>query len=47
MTQRGQGDIKPFDLSMTENAPMFTKLIADWDVWKFDFGDNTRYWRFI
>lgn len=45
MTQRGQGDIKPFDISMTEDAPMFTKLIADWDVWKFNFGDNTRYFQ--
>lgn len=45
MTRRGQGEIKSFDLSMTENAPMFTKLIADWDVWKFDFGDNTRYFQ--
>jgi len=45
MTQRGDGDIKPFDISMTEDAPMFTKLIADWDVWKFDYGSDTR--RFI
>jgi oligoribonuclease NrnB/cAMP/cGMP phosphodiesterase (DHH superfamily) len=42
VTKRGQGDIIPFDISMTEDAPMFTKLIADWDVWKFDFGDDTR-----
>lgn len=45
MTDRGKGDIKPFNISMTGNAPKFTKLIADWDVWKFDFGDDTR--RFI
>ena len=42
MTDRGFGEIKPFDISMTEDAPTFTKLIADWDVWKFDFGDRTR-----
>lgn len=42
MTERGIGDIKPFDISMTEDAPMFTKLIADWDVWKFDYGNDTR-----
>lgn len=42
MTDRGEGEIKPFDISMTEDAPMFTKLIADWDVWKFDYGDLTR-----
>ncbi len=43
MTQRGEGDIKPFDISMVDDAPKFTKLIADWDVWKFDYGDNTRF----
>lgn len=43
MTTRGDGDIKPFDMSMTEDAPFFTKLIADWDVWKFAYGDSTRY----
>lgn len=43
MTQRGEGDIKPFDILMAKDAPKFTKLIADWDVWKFDFGDDTRH----
>lgn len=42
MTEHGIGDIRPFDISMTEDVPMFTKLIADWDVWKFDYGDKTR-----
>ncbi|KKK68475.1 hypothetical protein LCGC14_2943690 [marine sediment metagenome] len=42
---RGVGDIKPFDMSMTKDAPMFTKLIADWDVWKFDYGDDSRYFQ--
>lgn len=42
MTERGVGDIKPFDISMTDDAPMFTKLIADWDVWKFEYGNDTR-----
>lgn len=45
MTERGQGEIKPFDLSMTEDAPMFTKLLADYDVWTFEFGDDTRYFQ--
>lgn len=31
-----------FDMAMTEDAPMFTRLIADWDVWKMAYGDNTR-----
>ena len=42
MTRCGFGDIKLFDISMTKDAPVFTKLIADWDVWKFDYGDDTR-----
>lgn len=42
MTFHGRGKITPFDIAMTELAPMFTKLIADWDVWKFDYGDRTR-----
>lgn len=42
MTGAGQGEIKPFDISMIDDAPFFTKLIADWDVWKFDYGDKTR-----
>lgn len=45
MTDRGAGAIRPFDAFMVEDAPMFTKLIADWDVWKFEYGDDTR--RFI
>lgn len=42
MTQFGIGEIKPFDISMIEDAPLFTKLIADWDVWKFKYGNDTR-----
>lgn len=45
MTSRGMGQIKPFDISMTEDAPLFTKLIDDWDVWKFAYGDDTRYFQ--
>lgn len=32
----------PFDISMTEDAPMFTKYIADFDVWKFEYGEDTK-----
>lgn len=32
----------PFDISMTEDAPMFTKYIADFDVWKFEYGEATK-----
>lgn len=42
MTYKGTGNKKSFDLSMTELAPEFTKLIADWDVWTFKYGDRTR-----
>ena len=42
MTYGGIGNICSFNVSMTKDAPMFTKWIADWDVWKFDYGDNTR-----
>lgn len=42
MTDRGDGDIKPFEESMTEDAPMFTKLIADYDVWTFKYGHLTK-----
>ncbi|PAB61287.1 phosphohydrolase [Anaeromicrobium sediminis] len=45
MTAKGEGEIKPFELSMTNDAPRFTKLIADWDVWKFDYGDDTRFFQ--
>ncbi len=43
MSGRGTEEIKPFDLSMVDDAPIFTKLIADWDVWKFEYGDDTRH----
>jgi len=26
-------------------TPYFTKLIGDWDVWKFDYGDTTKYFQ--
>lgn len=42
MTDRGIGDIKLFEEYMTEDAPMFTKLIADYDVWTFQYGHFTK-----
>lgn len=42
MTYCGVGNINPFNISMTNDAPVFTKLIADWDVWKFEFGNRTK-----
>lgn len=42
MTDNGLGEIKPFEYWMMNDAPVFTKLIADWDVWKFAYGDGTR-----
>ena len=43
MTNHGLGTIKPFDMQMTDDAPYFTKLIADWDVWTFRYGNDTRH----
>ena len=34
---------KSFDISMTNNAPKFVKYIADRDVWKFEYGETTKY----
>lgn len=31
-----------FNKSMTQDAPMFTKYVADFDVWKFEYGDATK-----
>lgn len=42
MTNCGLGEVRPFDVSMTSSAPWFTKYIADFDVWKFEYGDDTR-----
>ena len=42
MTIYGEGDIGPYEKWMADEAPMFTKMVADWDVWKFDFGEDTR-----
>lgn len=32
----------PFYPEMCDDAPMYVKLIADYDVWKFDYGEMTR-----
>lgn len=32
----------PFNISMTNDAPMFTKLIADYDVWTFEYGEASK-----
>jgi len=42
MTICGTGEIKPFELWMTEDATMFTKLIADWDVMTLKYGNRTK-----
>lgn len=42
MTTGGVGKVLEFNPEMVNRAPKFTKLIADWDVWKFEFGDQTR-----
>lgn len=42
MTDGGHGEIKPFEIEMSYKAPFYTELIADWDVWTFDFGNLTK-----
>lgn len=42
MTDLGRGEIKPFNNLMTECAPMFTKYIADYDVWTFKYREKTK-----
>lgn len=42
MTNGGEGQPKEFDIIMTEDAPMFTKYISDYDVWKFKYGEDTK-----
>lgn len=42
MTNKNNIKIHEFDPAMTTTAPYFTKLIADYDVWTFVFGDDTR-----
>lgn len=42
MTDLGKGEIKPFNKEMITYAPYFTKLIADYDMFTFEYGDNTR-----
>lgn len=32
----------PYKYLMVHQAPLFTRLIADWDVWKFEYGNATR-----
>lgn len=40
------GEIE-FDPNMTKDAPMMTKLVADHDVWTYEFGDTTRYFKLV
>lgn len=43
MTNGGIGEIvNNFNISMTQKAPMFTRLVADYDVWTFEYGLQTR-----
>lgn len=42
MTDKGEGDIEPFNGEMVKFAPLFTKYIADYDVWTFVYGNQTK-----
>lgn len=46
MTNRGLGNPMPlFVDTMTESAPLVVKLLADYDVWTFKYGDKTRWFQ--
>ena len=38
----GQSKVAEFLLSLNITPPAFTLLIADWDVWKFEYGEMTK-----
>jgi oligoribonuclease NrnB/cAMP/cGMP phosphodiesterase (DHH superfamily) len=41
--EQPDGSVVPFNEElMTKEAPLFTKLIADYDVWKFKYGEDTK-----
>ena len=42
-TQRGNGPINLNNERLDNPVPEFTKLIGDRDIWKFEFGDRTKY----
>lgn len=43
LTDRGSGEVKPFDPAYRDEVPMFTRLIGDRDVWQWQYGDKTKY----
>ena len=43
MTNSDGEIVRDFEPMLEKNAPWFTKFIADYDVWKFEYGDNTRF----
>ena len=45
MTNRGAGAIKLFHVSMMDDAPLFTKLIDDWDIWRHQYGNDTKHFQ--
>lgn len=42
MTNEDEEYIKPFEKNMVDYAPWFTKYIADYDVWTFVYGNDTK-----
>lgn len=42
-TARGEGQIRLNDEDLNNPVPEFTKLIGDRDIWKFEFGDRTKF----
>lgn len=42
MTDGGIGKEEKFDVAMLNQVPLFTKIIADYDIWAFKYGNDTR-----
>lgn len=40
--ENSEKEFVPFDPAMYEEIPRYIKLVSDYDVWKFEFGDETR-----
>lgn len=41
-TLEGSGKAFPVTKEMIEETPYFTRLIGDWDTWKFEYGEETK-----
>lgn len=42
LTSRGLGPIKDLMFEYVQEIPRFTRLVGDWDCWRFEFGEDTK-----